>query len=432
MAQDSSQGSPKSAAARLQVITPGGAQTRSKRASEFPENFPAILHGGLGAQVFGPDRMYTDWICGLGAVSLGYGYRPVTEAVFRAINEGGPSYSLPHRLELETSELLIDTLRSHGLPNVDQVRWVKTGSEGTLAAMMIARAATRRELIISIGYHGWHEAHAENNRLWTAKYAEIRRVAQIFDKHLYPKVAAVLVEPVRDESPPEGYLQEIRRLCTKHGALLIFDECVTGFRWAIGGASEYFGVEPDLAVFGKGMANGYPLAGVVGRTKYMRFADGVSGTFGGETVALAAAGATIREFRERDVIGHFREIGTEWLDSGEAKGYAYHPRLRGTPEEVFRKTRLLASAGVLVHPKGFNISFSHTKDDVKRAVQALKGVYELCEHCQNGVPHHTVGTGGIGSPYRYTTWDLHEVSDASGVGLAECRAAHLYDKKLQP
>jgi adenosylmethionine-8-amino-7-oxononanoate aminotransferase len=150
------------------------------------------------------------------------------------------------------------------------------------------------------------------------------------------------------------------------------DECVTGFRWAIGGASEYFGIEPDLAVFGKGMANGYPLACVVGPRDTLSHAVDCSGTFGGEAVSLAACRATLGVYREHDVIGHMASVGQEWISSGEATGYPCHPRLTGSKEEVFRKAGILAREGVLVHPAGFNVSYSHTKKQAQEAIRVLQ------------------------------------------------------------
>ena len=361
--------------AALLRVTPGGAQTRSKRASVLPPEFPDILTYGKGSRVWGPDGVtfYTDWICGLGAISLGYSFDLVDEAVRAQIFDGGPSWSLPHRLELETSELLLETLREHGLPHVEQVRWVKTGSEATVAAMMIARRVTGRDTILSIGYHGWHEAHLDRGSmsLINIPWGEPGILMEQF-KEVSDETAGVLLEACRDTEPPAWYLQAIREFCVQNGALLIMDECVTGFRWAIGGASEYFGIEPDLAVFGKGMANGYPLACVVGPADTLSHAVDCSGTFGGEAVSLAAAGATIRTFREHDVIGHMASVGQEWISSGEATGYPCHPRLTGNKEEVMAKAGILAREGVLVHPAGFNVSFSHTREQAQEAIRVLQ------------------------------------------------------------
>jgi len=348
-------------------VSPGGAQTRSKRHQTFPDNFPVGLIGGSGSRVYDlAHERYTDWICGLGAVSLGYDYDFPGALPLHA------SYSLPHVLEVETAELLLDTLNAHGLPHAEQVRWVKTGSEATVGAMMIARRHTKRDIVLSIGYHGWYEAH-QDSVVWNHVYDCPWGDPDILSPRAgWSEVAGVLLEACRDSEPPPGYLQGIRDLCIKHGTLLIMDECVTGFRWAIGGASEYFGIEPDLAVFGKGMANGYPLACIVGPRDLMSYAVDVSGTYGGEVVSLAACKATLEVYRKEPVIQHMWDVGGKWIASGQAIGYPCHPRLKGTKEEVFEKVRTLASGGHLVHPAGFNISYSHTTQDVLSALQVLE------------------------------------------------------------
>lgn len=366
MAESRSEGAKKFLARSLQV-SPGGAQTRSKRASVFPETFPVGLDWGMGSHVYDIEgRGYIDWICGLGAISLGYNYPEVTAAAMKQVFDS-PSFSLPHYLEVETAELLLDMLKWP-----EQVRWVKTGSEATVGAMMIARWATGRDVILSIGYHGWHEAHQPSRSLASVAWGELEALKRAWEYQPTGSVAGVLLEACRDSEPPLGYLQGIQDLCRQHGALLIVDECVTGFRWAIGGASAYFGIQPDLACYGKGLANGYSLACIVGPGRLMAHAMGVSGTYGGEAVSLAACKATLEVYRKEPVIKHMWNIGRQWLASGLAEGYPCHPRLRGSKEEVWDKVARLASGGVLIHPAGFNVSYSHTVQDAQQSIEALQ------------------------------------------------------------
>jgi glutamate-1-semialdehyde aminotransferase len=183
-------------------------------------------------------------------------------------------------------------------------------------------------------------------------------------------VAGVLLEPMRDHEPPAGYLGGVQQLAKDHGALFIIDEVVTGFRWAIGGASEYYGLTPDLACFGKAMANGFPVGAIVGGAKHMSHADRVSSTFGGECVGLAAAQSTIAVYRDQPVIETIWKTGQALKDALNLDGYPCYPRFKVNAKENAAK---LAKNGVLIHPaKGtFCPTFSHTDSDVKATVKAL-------------------------------------------------------------
>lgn len=351
---------------QLLEVTPGGAQTRSKRAHSLPSTFPTSVMSGRGATILGGDgRTYTDWICALGAISLGHDFAHVSLVVHDQIDHG-VSFSLPHYVELDASVALLTALKWP-----EQVRWVKTGSEATAAAMQIARAATGRRRILSIGYHGWHEVHQPSEWLIDLKWGNYQDLHYGFI--FGPPVAAVLLEPVRDMPPTAAeaavYLGQVRDLCTKKGALLIMDEVLTGFRWAVGGASEHFGIQPDLACYGKGMANGYPLACVVGMGRHMAFAHDVSGTFGGEALSLAATHATLAVYRREPVIAHMWRIGQRLIDAGVAEGYPCHPRLTG---DAMAQATKAATRGHLFHPLGFNVSYSHTEADADDAIEALR------------------------------------------------------------
>jgi glutamate-1-semialdehyde 2,1-aminomutase len=248
---------------------------------------------------------------------LGYGDPGVDAAVIERVN-AGPVFSLGHRLEVEVAETLVDMV-----PGAEMVRFIKTGSEATTAAVRLARAATGREHIAMCGYHGWHDwciGHTTRNagvpvavrhltHQWT--YNDVGSLRAVFDAHP-GQVAAVIMEPVGVDAPLPGFLESVLTLAHEHGALLIFDEVITGFRLAPGGAQEYFGVIPDLAAFGKAMANGYPLAAVAGRAAVMELIASrvfISSTFGGDTVALAASLATMRRIREGGVIEHLWRQG---------------------------------------------------------------------------------------------------------------------------
>lgn len=362
-------------------VTPGGAQTRSKRSTAFPWLTPGFLTRGDGARVWDVDgHEYIDWICGLAAISLGYRFHQVDRAVEEQLRRG-VSFSLPTIYEVEVGEQVCDAL------GAEQVRFVKTGSEATEGAMRIARLATGRDLIVSIGYHGWHSAHDAAARAhpgvpwgFAQHIIEARWGADLPPSYVAP-VAAVLVEVCRDEPPPPGWLEGLRAWCDKHRALLVFDEIVTGFRWALRGATEYFGVRADLRCYGKGMANGFPLGCIVGPTRLMEHGAYVSGTFGGEALSLAACSATLAVYAREPVIKTMWAIGERLVTDFNALsstlrgdlrlvGYPVHPRFVGSRRDAFLAAA--AAEGVLFHPSGFNVSYSHTYDIVEETIEKCR------------------------------------------------------------
>ena len=224
--------------------TPGAAQTRSKQWSVFGgPPFPQTLMDATGAYTWDDaSRKYIDWMSALASVGLGHRHPHVEEVVAQQMR-AGTALSLPTRLEYKVADLLCDTLKWP-----QQVRFVKTGSEATAAAMQIARAYTRRKKVISIGYHGWHEAHLPSENLIDVPWGTLFENGY---SELDCRTAAVILEPMRDHFPVLDYIKNIQDRCRAVGALFILDEMVTGFRWAIGGATEYLGITPDLACYGK-------------------------------------------------------------------------------------------------------------------------------------------------------------------------------------
>jgi len=385
--------------ARARRFVPGASQTLSKGANMFVEGaYPVFLERGRGCRVWDVDgREYVDYILGLASITLGYGYPPVTEAV-RAQIDAGSIFSLPHPLEAEIAERLTEVI-----PCAEMVRFLKTGSEANTAAVRVARAATGRDVIVYCGYHGWHDWYAvttprskgipkgTNDLIVPCAFNDLASLEAVLEQYR-GQVAAVIMEAVLLDEPARGFLEGVRTATHRHGAVLIFDEIVSGFRWAVGGAQEYFGVVPDLATFGKGMANGLPLAAVVGRTELMReFEDiFVSSTFGGDTLALAAARAVLAEYRQRPVIEHLWRIGQRFQDGfrrsvsrtgvpAECVGYPVHPKIvfKNEGEEPQRLLMSLflqetARRGVIFHFAGFNVCFSHADADVDLTLVACE------------------------------------------------------------
>ena len=308
---------------RARSVIPGCAQTFSKAPAMFVQGMaPNFLACGKGAYVWDVDgNRYIDYINSLGPTILGHAYEPVNEAVYEQMKLG-VSFSLPHTVEVEVAELLCEMI-----PCAQMVRFGKNGSDATAGAVRLARGFTGRDLVLCSGYHGWQDWYigttsrnlgvpqAVRELTIAFPYNDIDALRQLFEKHA-GKVACVIMEPVSFVLPSSGYLQAVQTLCREHGALLIFDEIVTGFRLHMGGAQSLFGVTPDLACFGKAMANGFPLAAIVGRRDVMRLMETIffSFTFGGDAASLAACKATIGEMHRHDVIAHLTRIGQRLKD----------------------------------------------------------------------------------------------------------------------
>jgi glutamate-1-semialdehyde aminotransferase len=324
---------------RAQRVIPGGTQTLSKAPSQFVEGVsPKFLQRGRGAHVWDVDgNEYIDYPMALGPILLGYDHPAVTSAAVAQIHEG-TTFTLMHPLEVELAELLVELV-----PCAEQVRFAKNGADATGGAIRAARALTGREHVIATGYHGYHDWYIASTELRAGVPAANRELIHTVAFNDLPalgsalgqwETAAVIME-IPAHPPHEGYLEAALDVAHAHGALLVLDEIVTGFRYALGGAQELFGFTPDLACLGKGMANGYPLAAVVGREQSMRAFEEVffSMTYSGETVSLAAAVATLEVLRSEPVLEHIWARGAELREGIErlAAGVSFGVELAGNP-----------------------------------------------------------------------------------------------------
>lgn len=390
---------------KAQRLIPSLTQTFSKGPTQFVQGVaPVFLSRGQGSHVWDVDgNEYIDCPMALGPIILGYNYPLVTEAVIRQV-QNGTTFSLPHPLEVEVAEMLVEII-----PCAEMVRFGKNGSDATSGAVRVARAYTGRDIIACCGYHGWQDwfigTTSRNKGVPRGvreltipfRYNNIESLEHIFAKH--PRqVAAVIMEPVGVEDSRNGFLQKVRELTRREGALLIFDEVITGFRLALGGAQEYFGVTPDLACFGKAMGNGYPISTVVGKREIMELFDEVffSFTFGGETLSLAAAVATISEMREKSVISHLWEQGRKLKDGYNVLAreleLSRYTECVGLPprtvitfkDESGEESLLLKSLfqqeclkrGVLFSG-GQNICYSHTDSDIDHTLRVYRTAIEI-------------------------------------------------------
>ncbi len=288
--------------AREVKVSPLAAQTFSKSYRYFCRGIaPSYMDHGEGCYIYDVDgNKFIDYMCALGPITVGYNIPEVNEAVINQVKKFS-SGSLQSELEVELAEKLCQIV-----PCAEMVRFVKNGGDATTSAIRLARAYTGRDIVLMSGYHGMHDwsiGASENHkgvpeavRKLTINFT-YNDLEDLENKLKTNEVAAVILEPIQSNGPKEGYLAGVKELAHKYGAILIFDEVVSGFRYALGGASELFNVTPDLAAFGKGMANGYAISAVAGRKDLLEQIEHgvfVSTTFGGDSVPMAASLATIK------------------------------------------------------------------------------------------------------------------------------------------
>ena len=387
-------------------LMPRGTQTMSKCPDQFVDGvYPKFATHAKGSRIHThTGETYLDFMCALGPIILGYNHERTNEAIKQQL-EKGIIFSLPTLLEQELAQLICDVV-----PSAEQVRFAKNGTDSDLAAVRIARASTGKEHIAKCGYHGWGDWHAITMRPYGVpsalkdivhefQYNDLESLETILKNH---PVAGVILEPQALTSPAPGFLEGCRRLCDQYGAVLIFDEVVTGFRWSLGGAQEKFGVVPDLTCLGKAIANGMPLSAIAGKKKYMKELDNAffSMTFGGECLSLAAAIETIRELKEKDYnhiwrLGSLFEEGMEhnakkheldinFAGSGPRHNLTFkdsHADPAGMKDLFFQemvKQKVLFS-NVLY------INFAHTESDIQETIDAADKSFKIVKENQERV-----------------------------------------------
>lgn len=388
---------------KVKNLIPLASQTFSKSYIQYVKNVvPLFIERAKGAETWDIDgNKYIDFVSALLPVVLGYQYKAVDDAIKKQLKKG-IIFSLASPLEYELAELLVKHI-----PCAEMVRFGKNGSDVTTGAIRLARAVTGREHVAVCGYHGWHDwfIGCTTKNLGVPKstqtlthpfvYNDIKSLEAIFKKYK-GKVAAVILEPINYDEPKDGFLQKVKALAHKNGALLIFDEIITGFRFSLGGAQKLFGVTPDLASFGKSMANGMPISALVGKRKYMEKVEDIfySFTNGGEALSIAAAIATIQEMEKKNVIKYLWKNG-EYLQEKtkkliEGNGLQDIIKIKGKPcwqIFSFKSTndytdleirsylqQEIIQAGFLwtgVH----NMSFSHTKKHLDALLRAYSTIF---------------------------------------------------------
>ncbi len=384
---------------------PLGSQTFSKSKTQYPHGVsPYFISRGKGSRVWDVDgNEYIDFINSLASITLGYDDPDVTEAVRAQLAEG-VIFSLPHPIEMKVAEKIVEMV-----PCAEMVRFSKNGSDATAGAIRLARAYTGRDHVAVCGYHGWQDWYigstarnrgvpkATRDLTHTFTYNDIESLHELF-KQWPEQIAAVILEPMNVAEPKDGFLEKVKESARRQGAVLVFDETITGFRYANGGAQEYFGVTPDLATFGKGLANGYPLSAIAGKAEIMKLLEEVffSFTFGGETLSLAASLASMSKLQREPVIETLRRQGQKVLE-GVQQLIAKHRvdevlSISGHPSWTFLHFRDARGYSLWefktlfmqeVLARGFltfgthNMSYAHSDKDIAELLSAYDQVFPM-------------------------------------------------------
>jgi glutamate-1-semialdehyde 2,1-aminomutase len=328
---------------KAESVIPLGSQTFSKSRTQYPIGVsPLFIDHAKGANVWDIDgNKYVDLVSSLAAVTVGHNSPNINKAVSRQLKKG-VIFPLPGKLEYEVAELLCELV-----PSSEMVRFGKNGSDATSAAIRLARAYTGKDNVVVCGYHGWQDWYigsttrnkgvpdSVSDLTHSFEYNNLESLQKILGTDL--EIACVIMEPMNQMYPDPGFLEEVRRLTSEKGIILIFDETITGFRYSRGGAQELFKITPDLSTFGKGIANGFPLSAVVGKREIMMEMENVfySGTFAGELLSLAAAKQVLRMHLAD-------EICPELVKNGE--------KLGKFTEEVIAEHEISDLVGLSGHP----------------------------------------------------------------------------------
>ena len=387
-------------------LIPGGAHAYAKGDDQYPAGMAPVIECGAGCRVWDLDgNEYVEFGSGLRSTTLGHGFEPVIEAVQRWL-AAGVNFARPHRIEREAAERFVDLV-----PSAEMVKFGLNGSDATTAAVKLARAYTGRDLVAVCRQQPFFSIHdwfivttpmsagipAAERLTVHFSYNDLPSLAQLFGR--YPgQIGAVVLEAETVEPPAPGFFEGLRRLCDQHGALLILDEIITGFRWHERGAQFIYGIEPDLCTFGKGLANGLPLSALAGRREVMRlggYVDDVdrvfllSQTSGAQPWALAAMLAVIDVYQREGIADQLHQIGVD-LRRGIEKvvsdaGLSSHFQLRGRecnlvyvardeegqPSQEFRTLILqeLLDRGVLA--PSFVVNAAHDPAAIRHATNAV-------------------------------------------------------------
>ena len=406
---------------RIQELIPGGAHTYSKGDDQFPLNAPGAIVRGKGAHVWDLDgNEYIDCSMGLTSVCIGHGYEPVAQAVCDAAFQG-TNFQRPAAIELEAARIFLETVQSG-----DMVKFAKNGSTVTTAAVKLARAYTGRNRIAIarehnfFSYDDWFIVTTPCDR---GIPAYVREITAAFSYNNYASVevllanndhdiACLIMEPVKFDPPKDDFLHKVAALCKERGVILILDEMISGFKWGLTGAQNYYGVKPDISTWGKGIANGFSACALTGRADIMELGgirrEGddklflISTTHGAETTGLAAMIATIEAFKQHNMI-----------ESNWARGTALKQRL----EQIVHKHELGDALQLLGYPCLFALvcrSPAGVPDDAYRTLMMQE----------------MIARGVLFQGLFYPTWS-HQQAEMDHLAMAFDESCTVYRKAIE-
>jgi len=392
---------------KAHAIIPGGAHTYAKGGDQYPEQAPAFIVRGKGCHVWDVDgNEFVEFGMGLRAVTLGHAFEPVVQAAYKQMQLGA-NFTRPAKIEVDAAEAFLQII-----DGADMMKFAKNGSDVITAAVRLARAYTGRDLVAICGDQpffstdDWFIATTEMNagipkaiaeQTLKFHYNDVDSLRRLFDQHP-EQMACVVMEPEAATPPIPGYLNQVKELCEQRGALLIFDEMITGFRWHLGGAQKLHGVVPHMSTFGKALGNGFAISALAGKREIMHLGGLehdqprvflLSTTHGAETHSLAAALEIMRIYREQGVVEYLWKQGThlqalvqESIAENRLEGFF---ELFGRPCNLGFSTRdqarersqpfrtlfiqELIRRGVIA--PSFVVSFSHSDADIERTAEAV-------------------------------------------------------------
>jgi len=413
---------------RLRRVVPGGSHTYAKGDDQYPELSPGLIARGSGCHVWDVDgNEFIEYGMGLRSVTLGHAYPPVVEAVHESLALG-TNFTRPAAIELDCAEAFLEII-----DGAEMVKFTKDGSTANTAAVKVARAATGRDVVAICADHpffsyddwfiGTTTMDAGIPRVASCltvpfRYNDIASVEAVFASHP-GRVAALMLEPARTEEPAAGFLAALQAISRREGSVLIFDEMITGFRWHLGGGQKCYGVVPDLATFGKALANGFPLSALCGRRELMQLGSRerpedrvflLSTTHGADTPSLAAALRTMQVYQSEPVIEHLYRQGTRLADgfrqAARAHGLEALVRPVGRPcnllyvtldrdghgSQALRTLFLQETIRRGVLMPSLVVSYSHSDSDIDRTIEAIDGALAIYARAlTDGVGRYLVG-----------------------------------------
>jgi glutamate-1-semialdehyde 2,1-aminomutase len=413
---------------RAHELIPGGAHTYAKGDDQFPLQAPSFIVRGKGCHVWDMDgNEFIEYGMGLRSVTLGHAYPSVVEAVARQL-AFGTNFNRPAPIEVECAERFLELVAT-----AEMVKFCKNGSDALDGAVRLARAHTGRDVIAICADHPFFSVGdwfigttpmAAGVPAWTRsrtvkfRYNDLESLRALFDEHA-DRIACVILEPARLEEPAEGFLTGVQSLCRRDGAVLVFDEMITGFRWHRSGAQHVYGVTPDLSAFGKAMANGFSLSALAGKRDLMQLGgydhdrDRVfllSTTHGAETHTMAAAIATMHVYEHEPVTDHLHRQGRrlrtgvmQAVDRLGLQGYfdcigrdccllfaTNDPEHRSSQPYRTLFLQEMIKRGVLA--PSFVVSYSHSDDDIDYTIDAVgDSLHVYRKALDEGVDRYLVG-----------------------------------------